>query len=271
MSQGFTIEELKDAMLEFAKGNVSGTSVIHNFGHNQAVGTSLETIWTEGGIYVYRTTATTMTISSDNANDTSAGTGARTVLVEGLDTNYDEISETLTMNGTSGVTSANSYLRVHKMTVKTAGSGGQNAGIIYLGTGTITAGKPAVVHGLIDTTLNQSLLGFYTIPNGKTGYIAQVFFSSGSQKASTAVLKVRPLGEVFQTKGHDHFFQDIFNIQYTAMLKFEEKSDIELRVEVDAGTAEMSGFFGLIFDFIAIYSVTTFSSCKYGLPMSWNH
>ena len=46
------------------------------------------------------------------------GTGARTVLIEGLDENYDIQSETVTMDGTTNVVTTNTYIRLFRMTVQ---------------------------------------------------------------------------------------------------------------------------------------------------------
>jgi len=158
--------------INIAKKGVSGTDYISKFGYNSSVGTTEEPIWAESGVnYTYPTEATAMTASSSNANDTSAGSGARTIFVEGLDANYLKISETVVLNGQTGVALANSYLRVYRCYVLSAGSGGKNAGIIYIGYGDITTGKPATVQASIVAGVNQTLQAIYTIPANKTGYV----------------------------------------------------------------------------------------------------
>ena len=129
--------------LQVAQGQIAYHKHVYKFGQNVTVGDSVETIWAQGGLYSYPPSATTMTVSSSDTNDTSAGTGARTVLISGLDGDYNEISETITLNGQTPVTTTNSFIRVNRAIVLTAGSGGANAGIIYVGTGTVTTGVPA--------------------------------------------------------------------------------------------------------------------------------
>ena len=46
----FIYADKMDPMLELSKGNIPGHSRIHTFGHNEAVGTNLETIWSLGGM-----------------------------------------------------------------------------------------------------------------------------------------------------------------------------------------------------------------------------
>ena len=89
-----------------------------------------ETIWTEGGIYVYPTSAEAVYISSTDANDTSAGTGARTVKVFGLDANWELQEETVILNGQTQVRVGASltWIRIFRAFVVTVGSGGTAAG-----------------------------------------------------------------------------------------------------------------------------------------------
>ena len=84
-----------------------GYKVIHKFGHNLDINSSYETLWSVGGNYSYLSSATTLKISSADANDDDGDTGARTVLVQGLDTNYNEIEETVTLNGQTAVNTSN--------------------------------------------------------------------------------------------------------------------------------------------------------------------
>ncbi len=122
--------------LEVAKGNVPGHSVINKFGRNTDV-TAAEDIWGAGGNWTQVTAACTSNFASSSASDTAAGTGARTLTIYGIDGSYADVSETLTLNGTSNVATANSYWHIYRALVATAGSGGTAVGTI---TGTATGG-----------------------------------------------------------------------------------------------------------------------------------
>ena len=71
--------------LQVARGQISFHESVHKFGFNSAVGTSLTTVWLQGGLYPYLSSASTLYISSSSTDDTAAGTGARTVTVSGLE------------------------------------------------------------------------------------------------------------------------------------------------------------------------------------------
>ena len=231
--------------LQVAQGQIAYHEHIYKFGQNSVVGNSVETIWQQGGLYSYPPSATTMTVSSSDTNDTSAGTGARTVQIAGLDGDYNEISETITLNGQTAVTTTNSFLRVNRALVLTAGSGGSNAGIIYVGTGTVTAGVPANVYTTINGDgTNQSLQAFWTVPANYNAYIYQTNISTGNSSNTPAVLKTllvaRPYGGVFNTKELIVLTDGNHLQNYSFPITLTEKTDIEFRAESSSGSVSFN-------------------------------
>jgi len=233
--------------LQVARGQITGHKTLFKFGINGDVGTSVETVWGQGGTYAYPASATVMKISSSNANDAAAGTGARTISISGLDANYNEISETVTLNGQTEVNTVNSYLRITRMFVVTAGSGETAAGTIYAGTGTVTAGVPATVYGVIVLNANQTQMAFWTVPAGYTLYLMGTFFTSANSTANASTnfqLIQRPLGGVFRIQssaripGNGDFVLDLHT-----PLAFPEKTDIEIRAVASAGSSNVSAEF----------------------------
>ena len=218
--------------LQVARNQVVGHFSVLVSGYNGAVGTSYETIWTESTIYVYPASATVIKISSSDANDTAAGTGARTATIIGLDGNYNQISETVSLNGQTSVNTTNSYLRVFHLMVNTAGSGGAAAGNIYAGVGTVTTGKPATVYGVY-TADGGATACIYTVPAGYTGYIFDFLCSSGvtTANAYTSIgLYNRPLGGVFDNTIQGRCANGgSFTIPLNYPLVFLEKTDLEVR------------------------------------------
>lgn len=247
-----TVRQADNYFGEVALGSISGRSVVNKFGHTENVTTDLTDIWNDGGIYVFPSSATTMTLSSTDANDTIAGTGARTVEIQGLDTNYSQISETLEMDGLNGVTSDKSYLRVYRMKVMAAGTTGWNEGNIYLGTGAITDGIPAVIHAEITIDAgagvegeNQTLMAIYTVPAGKTGLIWNLDVATSLDKPVEVWLKVRPFGEVFQTKIRTELIKNHDHTTKKFPIKVTEKSDIRVSARTDTQTTDLSASFDI--------------------------
>lgn len=221
-----------------------GVSVVELPMLNAAVGTSAETLWPESAAYSFPAAAATMQVSSASANDTAAGTGARTVLVEGLSSTYAAISETVTMNGQTQVATVNQYLRVNRLTVLTAGSGGANAGILYIGTGAPTAGKPAVVVNLIAAGLNKSMSGFYTVPLGKQAQVVMKSFSTGPALVLQVSMLTRAQGGLFVTREVLQHGQT--PVAYQDAPTIPEKTDIEFRGVTDALTVVGNGMVYLL-------------------------
>lgn len=182
--------------INVSRGLVQNASRLQKVGYSAAIGSSMQTVWNEAAAVTFPATATVMTVSSSSANDTSAGTGARTVTITGLDTNYTQVTEVIILNGQTAVNTINSFLRINTMTVATAGSGGSNAGIIYIGTGTVTTGKPAVVYNSITTGANTSLSAFTTIPALTTGYLLEVIASTDTAGTQIQIL-TRTQGGIF--------------------------------------------------------------------------
>jgi hypothetical protein len=173
--------------LQVARNQIQGHSGIIIFGYNPDLDTSEESIWPDGGTIPHPTVASVLKVSSSDANDTSAGTGARTVLISGLDGDYNTVTETVILNGQTAVNTTNSFLYVNAFYVVTAGSGGQNAGVIYAGTGTVTAGVPATIYDLIAAGYNNRTTAHYCVPAGYTGYMVSGLITAGQASGSTSV------------------------------------------------------------------------------------
>ena len=234
--------------LQVARNQISFHKSNFKFGFNADVDDSLETVWAQGGLYSYLASASVLKVSSSSTADTSAGTGARTVELSGLDTNYDEISETVTLNGQTAVNTTNEFLRINRMVVRSAGSGEQNAGVIYAGTGTVTTGVPANKYATIAIGDNQTVMALWTVPRGYTAYLLQTDITvatTQNNKYCTVHLVARPDGEVFQIKDKFVKAESSVHQAYTIPLKFEEKTDIEVRAIGDSAGADIAISAGL--------------------------
>ena len=176
-------------MLSVAMGKVPGMSHINKFGHNPAIetGTDPEDVWHGGGVYpFYPLTAQTLEVLSDSVEDDAdkepAGTGAYTIIIYGLDGNFNEVNETVTLNGAGIVAlTEHTYRRVYRAIILTAGSSGSNVGNIVVRIA--SAGASAAYIATADGQTQQAI---YTIPEGKTGFFIKgyVGVSAGGVGAS---------------------------------------------------------------------------------------
>ncbi len=174
----------RDFHIEVAKGNIAGHKIIHKFGRNSASSDG-DDVWFSDGTMNWETSAAVVSVVSSDTDDDgnpTSNTGAQTLTIEGLDSSFDELNETITLNGAGAVTTSGSFIRVNRAYVATTGTyHGTNEGII---TGTIN-GNTAFK---IEANTGQTQLGRYTVPNGKTAYITKVVISVDSTKTASVEL-----------------------------------------------------------------------------------
>jgi hypothetical protein len=222
------------------------------FGTNPGVGITRESLWTRGGLLPYRTSGIQFSISSSSNDDTNGGSGAWRVVLEGIDDNLREVTESIALAGQTPVQTVHSYYRLFRMFVPNAGIdgiSGKNEGVIYAGLGAVTAGVPAVTYAAIEPGNNQSLMAFYTVPAGKVAHLRRVFGSAQIGKSGVMYLYIRPQGCAFRVGGYIDINQAYADFVFLTVPRFQAGTDIELRcVSFAAGVAISGGFEIAIFN-----------------------
>ena len=228
--------------LEIARGNVTGTTFIHKFGNapDFDTGDGSVDIWDGSNdaspnlmSYTYSSTADIDSLSSSDDSDT------QDIEIQGLDSNFDLVTQTIALTGQTRVALTTDLVRVFRL--MNVGST-NNAGVIYCFKNVATTGGVpdtlANIRAMIAIGNNQTLMSLYTIPNGKTGYLSQ-FYSSLSGVKKTADYQIdlfaRPSGQVFQLK-HRSAIQDggttHWSYIYDIPEKFTQKTDIAMKVSI---------------------------------------
>ena len=237
--------------LAISRGHSQGYRTLYKFGYNPDVDTQEETVWGNSGDYVWLDSAVTMFVSSTSADDTGTGTGARTILIQGLDEDYNEIEETITLTGQTQVATQLSYLRIYRSFVTLAGSNEGTNGVIYIGSSGATGGVPNTTVYASVSIGNQTQIAAYTVPAGYTLYIDEINFTaavSQAQKLVRCKFNSRDYeSNVFRTR----FVQVIQSNQLIQSFKypqgFAEKTDLECRVSTDtSNTAIGASFQGVL-------------------------
>jgi hypothetical protein len=208
--------------LQVARGQIAGHSPFLVYGYspnlsNTAFGPLWEGLTQSGGLYPFPASAAQLTIVSTSASDTSA----LKVQITGLDANFAPISEVIALNGTTNVTSVNSYLRINNCTV----TNGVNVGNISFKQGSTLLAQ-------INATLGTTQMSIYTVPAGYTLYILRSYKTANVGFTSSAWVN-------FEVQFNDNvsgaqkvvqeqtFVQQI-EINYTQMpRKITEKTDIQ--------------------------------------------
>lgn len=217
---------------------------INKFGYNTSVGGTYAPI-TDLGTSVLPASAGVISVVSSSEADSNItsplGTGARTVEIEGLDTNYNSLTETIDLKGSTSSITQNSFLRIFRMKVKEAGSGEINVGNI-----TASIGGQEVARIKVDK--GQTLMAVYTIPAGYRAYLLKFHVSLSKNQEANAQLRSKVLNSgAWQVKGEFGTFSQSINYDYPIPLIFEEKTDLQVRAKAGA-TSEMGAIFDLILE-----------------------
>lgn len=224
--------------LEIAKGNKLGHSWVYKFGLNEDVDTSFETIWVSGGLYPTNDTATTASIVSTESTDTNGDVGAQTFTIQGLDENYVEIEETITMNGQSAVSTEKEFLKINRAFVASGGTSEQ--------VGDISVTVNDNVLALVDPVYKQTVQAHYTVPARHTAFLEKVNISNGKNDQVTFVLYAKPEGGVYRAAVTDFLYGSPFSQDILGAVKFGEKTEIDFRAKGTSENNNVSGEFAMV-------------------------
>jgi len=151
-----------DYHYEVALGKRQGSKTWNKWGYNGDLDTGTETIWTQGGLFVPLSIATTLDVVSTSVNDTDGGSGANSVVIYGIDENYEEQIEVVTLNGITPVSTVGTYFGVNRVAIYLAGSLQINDGTINIDDGTpqaqIPAGEGSTQQAIYHTQANHTAL-----------------------------------------------------------------------------------------------------------------
>ena len=151
MSVGFITEQ----NYQIARGLVRGASSIHKFGAVPQLSINTTgTCWDKNDtLYPWSalTSASVLTAQAVNASD-----DGKILTILGLDSNYNEISDTITLSSSGTASTTKQFLRVYRGYIST---GTNNVGVID-----VRIGATTVLY--INIGLAQTLMMVYTVPAG---------------------------------------------------------------------------------------------------------
>ncbi len=199
------VRQVSPVDLDLARKLITGQRAFFFFGHNNVVGTTWVDIHPSSGDVNWLSDATILGVTSSNTNDTSDGLGCRQVEIHGLSTTGADQKETVTLNGTSEVSSALSYVRVNKMHLENVGTyGGSHRGDVTVrgssgGAGTgITLGAMTGLEGSVNDGVQygtgESGNAYWSVPLNKVAYITDITVdvdATGGNKTADVVLYER--------------------------------------------------------------------------------
>ena len=219
---------LTDEKLQVSRGLVRDTEVRNIFGFNLTVPDTFVPAWENATTYTYPTVALNMTAVSSNTADTDV-----TIITLGLDENYNRISNTVTLNGTSAV-NIGSFFRINDVITISGNARGD-----------VTIANNAITYAKINQGTGKNQASIFTVPAGYECYLQRIDAFCATASLNNRVLFFRNFirqsnGTILQVAQTS--FLEQMNIQRRIPFRYGEKTDIQLQVRSSAGTQEIGVF-----------------------------
>ncbi len=218
---------------------------IRKFGRNADADTG-DDVWDGSEPYPFPAAALATELVSGSGDDDAAGTGALTVDVYGLDSDYEPVVQTVITAGTTAVGLTTNLLRADRAIVKTAGSGAVNAGAITI---QHTVGTNSTTIAQIAADMGQTLMAIYTLPAETYGWMTQWHATSDGSTGAVIGLQVRPLNGAWNTQ-EVHVLDATANSSTIATwdpwVRFDPKTDFRARILTGGNTVDMTAGFTMM-------------------------
>lgn len=239
-----------------AFGRIPGHEIIHKFGSNVAVSTTLSVV-ASGGIYQTPTAPVTLYATSTSANDSAAGSGAQQIIVEYLDTSWNRQVGTIEMNGLSQSTSSISgVMRVFRAKVARSGSYANATTPSQQGTITIHENGGSPVYATLPELSSgfgsgQSLIAVYTVPANHTAFVLKFIVSAASNQTTDVYFFSRsnaddvtaPYGGVMRAANVYSGLNSTVGLEHLTWEQYPEKTDMGFMAKVSSGNGSCSAEF----------------------------
>ena len=241
MSQFMDMIRLPNYGLGVAKGQFDDITHIHKFGAVPAMSQNTTgTIWdVNDTTYPWSAfdTAGTLSIPAVNASD-----NGKSIVLVGLDNDYLELTETVTVSSSGATTTTQSFKRIFRAYV-TNGS--------ITNVGDIVVQKGGTTVATIKAGKAQTLMAVYTVPAGKTGYILKGVATCQAGADATGDMFVRYFGQDSFRVGHTFEVSGTggeYLYDFGVPVKIPAKSDIDVRCSVRSNNARVTAAFDIILD-----------------------
>ena len=216
------------ALLEIASERMPEVVPVNIFGFSRSVGTTFQTIWNDGGQYVHPSAAVQMSCVSTSASDTM------TIVISGLDANYETIAEIVQLNGTTPVTTTNLFYRINSATILS----GSNVG-------DITVSQGCTEYANIEATLGTTQACVYTVPADHSLYIFRISLTSGTVNSNKYITYRNRVdsstGRVLRV-AEATFQLNMQTFDRQIPFRIAPKSDFQFEAKSSSGTNELSIF-----------------------------
>lgn len=230
---------LEHPLIQIAAGRTLKTSSVHKFGAVPSMSVNTTgTIWdVDDTIYPWSTFATAGTLSIPAVN---AADNGHTVTIVGLDENWEDTSEEVTVSSSGATTTTTSFKRVFRAFCTAGGA---------TNTGNINIQKDGTTIARITAGKGQTLMALYTVPAGKTAYMLKGAASIQYGGDATIDMFVRYTDQDTFRIGHSAEIAGTgmpYIYEFGVPVKITEKSDIDIRAKVRSNNARITAAFDII-------------------------
>jgi len=227
-----------EALISYARGkpvteaDVLNAYLIDKSGATETLGVSsntMSTVWGGTGLYPW----TTFTGTGDKiyiksvTNDPKVQ--GKSVTIEGLDSNYDILIETVTLHPTdttTPVSTVNNFYRTNKMYL----TGNNTNSLPHDYNIELRYGSSSgTIIGQFNAPWGRGQNCFYTVPRGYEGFVLSINGNSGKMDEITSSLWFHPYGGTWTLQKSFKFISGTFDHNFRTPLRITEKSDIEIR------------------------------------------
>ena len=223
--------------LQVSRGKVKGADQIHKFGAVPSLSINTTgSVWdVDDTEYPWSAfdTAGVLAVPAVNASD-----DGKTLLVLGLDENYELTSESFTLSNAGAVTGTQTFKRVYRAYI--------SSGVANVGQVNVTRGGTTVARLIAGA--GQTLMAVYTVPAGYTGYMYRGVATAQSGSDATGFMYVRynstgafRVGHTFEISGGGEY-----DYVFSFPQRMPEKTDIDVRLTTRSNNGRFTAAFDLL-------------------------
>jgi hypothetical protein len=218
--------------LQLSRGQIPGHTPRNLFGTATAIGTSFVTPWELANTapLPFLSAQSQLTLSSSSASDTAVS-----ILINGLDDNYEIVTEVVALNGLTGVTTTKQFRFINDLIT-----------VVGNAVGLVSAKVGATTYAAITAGYGRNQAAVYHVPAGYSFYLSRIdaFSASANNDQKYFTFRNRNTfsdGRVFNV-AQTSFLQRM-DIQRVIPFRVPEKTCIEFQFRLNSTTADI-GVFG---------------------------
>lgn len=229
---------LNDERINISRGLMSNATYAHEFGSTPQISSGVSaTIWdVSDTIFPWSAFDTPGVLNIDR---TSSDPATTIVTLEGLDADYNIVTENITLTNLSNNTGTQVFSRLNNAYVITDTGG--NAG-------NITIQKNSTTVGVIRAGKGRTMMAVYTIPAGYTGFLMQGQCTCQKGEGMTIEFYIRPFGLLFRIQHEAEVSGDggPYNYKFEIPSYLPEKTDLDVRAIARTNNIRATAVFDII-------------------------